>query len=62
MTVASKKNIMKACAAGSKKVFCKSTIKTGINRGFYCAKLDCKIKTHINIGVSKYAKVYDRNC
>lgn len=49
---------MKACAP----VFCKSTVKIGINRGFYCAKLDCKIKTHINIGVSKYAKVYDRNC
>ena len=51
MTVAAKKNIMKACAPGSKKVFCKSTVKRGINRGFYCAKLDCKLKTHSNIGL-----------
>ena len=51
MTVAAKKNIMKACATGSKKVFCKSTIARGINRGFYCTKLDCKLKTHSNIGV-----------
>jgi len=51
MTVAAKKNIMKACATRSKKVFCKSTIKRGINSGFYCTKLDCKLKTHSNIGV-----------
>lgn len=50
MTVASHRNIIKACAPRSKKVFCKSTIKTGINRGFYCARLDCKIKSHGNFG------------
>jgi len=51
MTVASKRNIMKACAPRSKKIFCKSTIKTGINRGFYCARLDCKTKSHSNFGI-----------
>ena len=48
MTVASMKNNMKAIA--TKKSFCKSTIKKGFNKGFFCSKLDCKFKTHKNIG------------
>ena len=47
MTRAAMKNNMKAIS--SKKVFCKSTIKRGINKGFYCAKLDCKKQNHLNI-------------
>jgi hypothetical protein len=47
MTRASVKNNIKA--ASSKRVFCKSTIVKGINKGFFCAKLDCKKKNHRNI-------------